>query len=57
MADRDQLREAWEKGYVAGRSITMRRMSDEPKAPDYANPYASDDLDLPPYPQNLMGDL
>ena len=31
--------EAWDKGYRAGKSIAMRRMSDEPGAADYPNPH------------------
>lgn len=31
--------EAWDKGYVAGHSDAMRRMSDEPNAPTSPNPY------------------
>ena len=30
---------AWDEGYTSGRSNTMRRMSDEPKAPLTHNPY------------------
>ena len=36
----EQVRaEAWDEGYTSGRSNTMRRMSDEPKAPLTCNPY------------------
>lgn len=31
--------EVWERGRVAGGSVAMRRMSDEPGAPDAVNPY------------------
>lgn len=31
--------EVWDKGYAAGFSNAMRRMSDEPKAPTSPNPY------------------
>jgi hypothetical protein len=31
--------EVWERGRTAGASIAMRRMSDEPNAPDPVNPY------------------
>jgi len=34
-------REAWERGRAAGGSVAMRRMSDEPSAPDPVNPYAA----------------
>jgi hypothetical protein len=33
--------EAWERGRVAGASVAMRRMSDEPEAPDAVNPYSA----------------
>lgn len=33
------LAKAWEWGLTAGKSITMRRMSDEPNAPEPVNPY------------------
>jgi hypothetical protein len=36
------LAEAWERGKVAGESITRRRWSDEPNAPDPANPYRTE---------------
>ena len=35
----DVQAEAWECGLVDGTSITMRRMSDEPNAPEPENPY------------------
>lgn len=38
-AEPADLAEAWERGYTAGGSITRRRWSDEPNAPDYPNPY------------------
>ena len=31
--------EAWDKGYTAGHSNAMRRMSDEPNVPKSQNPY------------------
>jgi len=34
---RAQVR-AWDRGYRSGKSIAMRRMSDEPGAADYPNP-------------------
>lgn len=30
---------AWDEGYATGHSRAMRRMSDEPEAPDASNPY------------------
>ena len=35
----DVQAEGWECGLVDGKSITMRRMSDEPNAPEPENPY------------------
>jgi len=34
-----RAREGGERGLVDGKSITMRRMSDEPNAPEPENPY------------------
>jgi hypothetical protein len=36
---RADLAEAWERGRVSGHSNAMRQMSDEPDAPNTANPY------------------
>lgn len=40
-ADRAEaaLHAAWSRGQSAGFSVAMRRMSDEPGAPDPVNPY------------------
>ena len=35
----DGWAKAWDRGYVAGHSNAMRRMSDEPNAPSSRNPY------------------
>lgn len=36
---RELMAQGWERGYTAGHSIAMRRMSDEPGAPTPPNPY------------------
>ena len=38
--DRQVADKAWALGKVAGKSVTMRRMSDEPDAPEPVNPHA-----------------
>jgi hypothetical protein len=41
--DRETAAKAWDRGYAAGHSNAMRRMSDEPHAPTSRNPYAEHD--------------
>ena len=41
--DRETAAKAWDRGYTAGHSNAMRRMSDEPNAPTSRNPYAEHD--------------
>jgi hypothetical protein len=41
--DRETAAKAWDRGYTAGHSNAMRRMSDELGAPTSRNPYAEHD--------------
>lgn len=43
ISDPTAVKKAWAEGYTAGHSVAMRRMSDEPNAPDAVNPYETEE--------------